>query len=70
MSVEALRDRLLAACNAGEISARSCQNVDAMETEASVVQENKELGLLTIVVPRFKLRLTVSSYPKSYQRVE
>jgi len=59
VSVEALKDRLLAACNAGEISATSGQNVDAMETEASVVQENKELGLLTIVVPRFKLRLTI-----------
>jgi hypothetical protein len=53
VNVESLKVRLLTACNTAEA-------VEAMDTDASVFVENKDLSLSTVSVPRLKLRLTVS----------
>ncbi len=57
VNVESLKVRLLTACNTAEAVG---QSVEAMDTDASVFVENKDLSLLTVSVPRLKLRLTVS----------
>lgn len=59
-NVEALKERILAVCHAGEANGTTGQNGDFMETESAVVRESKEPEATTIAVPRFKLRLTVS----------
>lgn len=59
VDVEALKDRLLAACRAGETTDSNDQATDAMEAEVVMTENNKNLGLVTVVVPRFKLRLSV-----------
>ena len=60
VNVEALKDRILAACRAGEIAGSNEQATDAMEAEVVMIKNNRDLGPVTVVVPRFKLRLTVS----------
>lgn len=57
VNVESLKVRILTACNTAEAVS---QSVEAMETDASVFVENKDLSLSTVSVPRLKLRLTVS----------
>ncbi len=57
VNVESLKVRLLTACNTAEAVG---QSVEAMDTDASVFVENKDLSLSTVSVPRLKLRLTVS----------
>ncbi len=57
VNVESLKVRLLTACNTAEAVG---QSVEAMDTDASVFVENKDLSLSTVSVSRLKLRLTVS----------
>ncbi|CAK9866951.1 unnamed protein product [Sphagnum jensenii] len=60
VNVESLKVRLLTACNTAEAVG---QSVEAMDTDASVFVENKDLSLSTVSVPRLKLRLTVIEAP-------
>jgi hypothetical protein len=55
----------LAACYTGE----SNGTADAMDTESAVVRESKEPGQITVSVPRFKLRLTVSTPQEFYNQI-
>jgi hypothetical protein len=57
VDVESLKVRILTACNTAEAVG---QSVEAMDTDASVFVENKDLSLSTVSVPHLKLRLTVS----------
>jgi hypothetical protein len=57
VNVESLKVRLLTACNTAEAVG---QSVEAVDTDASVFVENKDLSLSTVSVLRLKLRLTVS----------
>ncbi|CAM6015441.1 unnamed protein product [Sphagnum balticum] len=60
VNVESLKVRLLTACNTAEAVG---QSVEAMDTDASVFVQNKDLSLSTVSVPRLKLRLTVIEAP-------
>lgn len=59
-NVEALKDRILSACRTEEANGTTGQNDNSMDMDSAVVRESKETGSITVVVPRFKLRLTVS----------
>jgi hypothetical protein len=59
-NVEALKERILAVCQTGESNGTTGQNGDVMDTESAIVGDKKELGAITVSIPRFKIRLTVS----------
>ncbi|KAG0627782.1 hypothetical protein M758_2G227700 [Ceratodon purpureus] len=64
VNVEALKERILAVCHTAEVNGTIGQNGDAMDTESTIVRENKEPGAITVAVPRFKLRLTIIEAPR------
>lgn len=65
-NVGALKDRILTACLTGESNGTTSRNDYAMDTEDVVVRESQEPGSITVSVPRFKLRLTVSTPQEFY----
>lgn len=68
-NVEALKNRILAVCHTGEANGTAGRNDDTMDTENAVVRESKEPGSITVSVPRFKLRLTVSTLREFYIQI-
>lgn len=64
-NVEALKDRILSACRTEEANGTTGQNDNSMDMDSAVVRESKETGSITVVVPRFKLRLTIIQAPRN-----
>lgn len=63
-NVEALKERILAVCQTGESNGTTGQNGDVMDTESAIVGDKKELGAITVSIPRFKIRLTIIEAPR------
>jgi hypothetical protein len=68
-NVEALKEQILALGWTGEENGTSGQNGDVMDTESAVVRDNKDVGVITVSIPRFNIRLTVSIVLEFYIQI-